>query len=120
MNAVGSVEVPDLLRRNGVSTLPDHLRDRHDIRISGVSELDVGVFRIDRTDGPPWVARLFPAARPIVEVDGDAAMLRALARGGFPAERCATPEPVSVHDGQAVLMAGQVPETCSKMQDVSL
>ncbi len=36
------------------------------------------VFRIDRKDGEPWVARSFPPARPRARVQGDAAILRFL------------------------------------------
>jgi Ser/Thr protein kinase RdoA (MazF antagonist) len=47
---------------------------------------------------------VFPAARPVAAAEGDAAVLRALAQGGFPAERSAVESPVSSLDGQAVLV----------------
>ncbi|MGP8159628.1 MAG: hypothetical protein ACLQGJ_00165, partial [Candidatus Dormibacteria bacterium] len=72
--------------------------------MSGVTELDLGVLRVDRRDGPSWVARVFPASRPLGAVEGDALILQPLHRQGFPAERCATPEPVSVPEGQGVLV----------------
>jgi Ser/Thr protein kinase RdoA (MazF antagonist) len=71
--------------------------------------LDVGVYRVARADGPDWVARVFPAARPLSAAEGDAQVLRALAAGGFPAERCPVESPVSVLDGQPVLVTEFVP-----------
>jgi Ser/Thr protein kinase RdoA (MazF antagonist) len=58
------------------------------------------------------VARVFPPHRPRAAVEGDAAILEWLAAHGYPAERCADPEPVSLLDGQAVLVTlavGAVP-----------
>lgn len=55
------------------------------------------------------MARLFPAARALEQVEGDAAVLRFLDEQGFPAERCACPEPTSVHSGQGVLLTELVP-----------
>ncbi|MGD0833769.1 MAG: phosphotransferase [Candidatus Dormibacteria bacterium] len=92
------------LRRLGAGTLPAHLEREYGIQVSGVTELDVGVVRVDRQDGPSWVARVFPADRPLEAVEGDARILSALQRQGFPAERCASPHPVSVHEGQGVLV----------------
>ncbi|HEY6312604.1 MAG TPA: hypothetical protein VIY52_17630 [Streptosporangiaceae bacterium] len=40
-----------------------HLQARYGIAVSGLAELDLGVYRVDRADGPAWVARVFPAAR---------------------------------------------------------
>jgi Ser/Thr protein kinase RdoA (MazF antagonist) len=81
-----------------------HLAGTYGIEVARVESLDAGVFRIDRVDGPSWVARVFPAARKFHGVQGDAAILRALERHGFPAERCAHPEPVSALGGQGVLV----------------
>jgi hypothetical protein len=89
--------------RTGLDRLPAHLEQEYGITLSGVTELDVGVYRIARADGLDWVARVFPAARPRSAAEGDAAVLKALAAGGFPAERCAVEAPVSVLDGQSVL-----------------
>lgn len=88
--------------------LAGHLESWYGIRVAGTTALDRGVHRIDRQDGPSWVARVFPPNRPIDEVRGDAAVLRMLERGRFPAERCATPTPVSTHDGRSVLVTGFV------------
>ena len=44
-----------------------HLRDRYGIDPVAATKLSVHktyVFRIDRNDGSPWVARAFPPARP--------------------------------------------------------
>ena len=62
------------------------------------------VFRIDRHDGRPWVARAFPPARPRAGVEGDAAILRFLERQDYPAERLAVDDAVSDFDGSAVLV----------------
>ncbi|MGH3252072.1 MAG: phosphotransferase enzyme family protein [Trebonia sp.] len=84
-----------------------HLRDRHGINPIAATKLSVHktyVFRIDRHDGSPWVARAFPPARPRAGVEGDAAILGFLERQGYPAERLATGDAVSDFDGSAVLV----------------
>jgi Ser/Thr protein kinase RdoA (MazF antagonist) len=84
-----------------------HLRERYGIVPVAATKLSVHktyVFRIDRKDGDPWVARAFPPARPRVGVEGDAAILRFLEREDYPAERVAVEEPVSDFDGSAVLV----------------
>jgi Ser/Thr protein kinase RdoA (MazF antagonist) len=89
-----------------------HLEARYGIDVTGMTDLDVGVWRVGRADGPDWVARWFPARRPAEAVAGDAAILRYVAAREFPAERCAADEPVSTLDGRAVLVtewAGPVP-----------
>jgi len=105
---VGVVAEPPTSRmiqpRSGQDTLPAHLEDRYGIQASGLTELDLGVYRVGRRDGPDWVARVFAADRPIAAAEGDAALLRRLEQDGFPAERCAAQEPVSAHEGQGVLV----------------
>ena len=84
-----------------------HLRDRYGIDPVAATKLSVHktyVFRIDRKDGDPWVARAFPPARPRAGVEGDAAILRFLERQGYPAERLAAGVAVSDFDGSAVLV----------------
>ena len=76
--------------------------------MTGVVELDAGVFRVDRRDGPSWVARVFPAERAAADVEAEAELLRALAQAGFPAERCADGEPVSRWEDQSVLVTAFV------------
>src|SRR6201996_3110115 len=84
-----------------------HLRDRYGIDPVAATKLSVHktyVFRIDRNDGSPWVARAFPPARPRAGVEGDAAILRFLERQDYPAERLAVDDAVSDFDGCAVLV----------------
>jgi Ser/Thr protein kinase RdoA (MazF antagonist) len=84
-----------------------HLRDRYGIDPVAATKLSVHktyVFRIDRKDGSPWVARAFPPARPRAGVEGDAAILRFLEQQDFPAERLAVDDAVSDFDGSAVLV----------------
>jgi aminoglycoside phosphotransferase (APT) family kinase protein len=82
-----------------------HLEDRYGVEVAEMVPLDVGVMRVDHRNGSRWVARVF-AGRPLVGVREDAAILRALEHAGFPAERCAHPEPVSEFLGQGVLVTG--------------
>jgi Ser/Thr protein kinase RdoA (MazF antagonist) len=86
------------------SGIAAHLHDRYGIEVTEVQELDRGVHRVVRGEGPAWVARVFPAARPPADVEAEAALLRALEGGGFPAERCADPEPVSRWEEHTVLV----------------
>jgi Ser/Thr protein kinase RdoA (MazF antagonist) len=84
-----------------------HLRDRYGIDAVAATKLSVHktyVFRIDRNDGEPWVARAFPPGRPRVGVEGDAAILGFLERQGYPAERLAVENAVSDFDRSAVLV----------------
>src|ERR1700689_2856011 len=87
--------------------LAAHLRDRYGIDPVAAARLSVHksyVFRIDRKDGDPWVARAFPPARPRAGAEGDAAILRFLEQHDYPAERLAVDEPVSDFGGSAVLV----------------
>jgi Ser/Thr protein kinase RdoA (MazF antagonist) len=84
-----------------------HLQDRYGIDPVAATKLSVHktyVFRIDRNDGGPLVARAFPPARPRIGVEGDAAILRFLERQDYPAERLAADDPVSDFEGSAVLV----------------
>ena len=89
-----------------VDGLGRHLEDRYGVEVRAVAPLDAGVFRVERRDGPDWVARVFAAQRPLAGVQEDAEILLALERAGFPAERCAHPDPVSEFLGQGVLVTG--------------
>ena len=99
-----------------------HLRDRYGIDPVAATKLSVHktyVFRIDRSDGDPWVARAFPPARPRAGVEGDAAILQFLERQNYPAERLAAGDAVSDFDGSAVLVTqfvegGQLPDSAEK------
>ncbi len=89
-----------------------HLRGCYGIDAVAARKLSVHktyVFRIDRNDGEPWVARAFPPGRPRVGVEGDAAILGFLERHGYPAERLAVENAVSDFDGSAVLVTRFVP-----------
>jgi Ser/Thr protein kinase RdoA (MazF antagonist) len=88
--------------------LRDHLEARYGIEVKEVLRLDGDVYRVNRLDGPAWVARMFPSARSLDVGNGDAAALRFLEQAGFPAERCAHDEPVSVLDGHAVLVTEHI------------
>jgi hypothetical protein len=97
--------VPEMV--NG-DRLAEHLADRYGVAVTATVTLDAGVVRVERADGPSWVARVFSAARPLAEVQADAEILHLLERGGFPAERCAAADPVSTLDRQSVLVTGFV------------
>jgi Ser/Thr protein kinase RdoA (MazF antagonist) len=84
-----------------------HLRNRYGIDAVAATKVSVHktyVFRIDRNDGEPWIARAFPPARPRTSVEGDAAILRFLERHDYPAERLAVDDAVSDFEGSTVLV----------------
>jgi Ser/Thr protein kinase RdoA (MazF antagonist) len=85
-----------------------HLVERYGFHAQTQFTFDQDVVLMRRDDGPSWVARVFPPQRPISGVEGDAAILNWLAEIGYPAERCADREPVSVLDGQPVLVTEAV------------
>ena len=94
-----------MFQREGTDTLPGHLKKSCGITIARVTQLDVGVFRVDRSDrGAPLVARLFSASRPFAAAEADLAVLRYLEEIGFPAERPIAGAALSSHEGQAVLV----------------
>jgi Ser/Thr protein kinase RdoA (MazF antagonist) len=84
-----------------------HLRDRYGIdavAATKASQHNDRVFRVDRHDGDPWIARVFPPARPRAGFEGDAAILRFLERQDYPAERLAVDDAVSEFDETFVLV----------------
>jgi aminoglycoside phosphotransferase (APT) family kinase protein len=93
----------------GIATLASHLNSTYDIDVAAMTELDLGVIRVDRHDGPTWVVRVFPKSRPLDDVRKDADVLERLERGGYPAERTVAPAPVSTHDDQGVLVTEFIP-----------
>jgi methyltransferase (TIGR00027 family) len=97
-----------LFHRDGTDRLPRHLADHYGIAVKEIKQLDVGVFRVIPRTGTGWIARVLPASRPMEQARGDAEILRELERHGFPAERPATPEPITELDGQAVLVTERV------------
>jgi Ser/Thr protein kinase RdoA (MazF antagonist) len=89
-----------------------HLRDRYGIdavAATKTSQHHDHVFRIDRRDGDPWIARAFSPARPRAGAEGDAAILRFLERHDYPAERLAADDAVTVCDDSAVLVTRFIP-----------
>ncbi|MCU4184448.1 phosphotransferase [Acidiferrimicrobium sp. IK] len=88
-----------------------HLRAHYGVDAVAATKLSAHktyVFRVERCDGDPWVARAFPPARPRVGVEGDAAILRFLERHDYPAERLAVDDAVSDFDGGALLVTDLV------------
>jgi Ser/Thr protein kinase RdoA (MazF antagonist) len=87
--------------------LVTHLRERYGVDATTATQISQHVhyvFRVDRSDGEPWVARVFSSARPAAGAEGDAAILQFLARHNYPAERLAVDDAVSNLDGNAVLV----------------
>jgi hypothetical protein len=74
-----------------------HLQERYGIEVTGVVGLDAGVFRVDRRDGPSWVARVFPARRAVADVEAEAELLRALDQ---PAGHKGPADAIGVHRGR--------------------
>lgn len=107
-----------LYTRQGLQGLGRHLESRYGIQVTRLTELDLGVLRFDRADGPSWVARVFPAARSIDDAEVDAAVLRFIEQRGLRAERCAHDEPISTLDDQAVLVTDYI-EGVNARTDVS-
>jgi Ser/Thr protein kinase RdoA (MazF antagonist) len=108
MARIGTV-IREVYHRPGADALPAHLEDRYGIRVTGTAALAQGVFRVDRDAGPPWVARIMLASRPVDRTEDDAEVLRFLERAGFPAERCARAKPVTELGGRAVLVTRYLP-----------
>ncbi len=102
------------------TALTAHLETRYGIRIASLASIDddprtrprgswpghyPATLLVKRTDGRPWIARVFSApADRVSRVEGDADILRFLAAHDFPAERVAHAEPVSVFNGSGVLV----------------
>ena len=108
MPRIGTV-IRDVYRRPGADALPVHLEDHYGIRVAAMTRLDTGVFRVERDDGPPWVARMSLASRLLARTVQDAEVLRFLERREFPAERCAHLKPVTTLGDRAILVTTYVP-----------
>jgi hypothetical protein len=64
---------------------------------------------VRRTNGSPWIARVFTSAADTVSrVEGDATILQFLAAHDYPAERVASDHPVSVLDGKGVIVTEHI------------
>lgn len=104
----------------GLVGLGDHLAERYGTTINSVTPIDddpatrprgswpghyPSTLYVRRADGPHWIARVFSSAadRPD-RVQGDAEILRFLAEQGFPAERLAADDPVSIFETNAVII----------------
>lgn len=96
------------LYRAGGDGLGRHLETTYRKSLSECRELDVGVFAVDWRHGPRWIARVFPAARPLAAASADAELLSWLGQSGMSAERTAAEPAVSLHEGQAVLITERV------------
>lgn len=103
-----------MYNRTALDELGSHLEKTHGISVAGLTKLDVGVFKVDRHDGGPWVARVFPAARPALAAEGDVAALRYVEKHGLAAERLAVGKPRSELDGQQVVVTEFVVESAAK------
>ena len=91
------------------AVLSAHIERQYGGTILTIERMDAGgVYGIEWTGGARWVARLFPALRPMTAVEGDAEVLRFLAAHEFPAERCAHAMPVSSLEGRGVLVTERV------------
>jgi Ser/Thr protein kinase RdoA (MazF antagonist) len=88
--------------------LRSHLAARYGFRAHTLFSFDQDVILLRRDDGPSWVARVFGPQRPLAAVEGDAAVLRWLAEHDYPAERCATADPVSSLGDSTVLVTEAV------------
>jgi Ser/Thr protein kinase RdoA (MazF antagonist) len=98
------VSLEEAERQELLAKLEAYLEKKYDLRITGFSRLDRGVFRLDREKGASWIVRVFPTDRPVERAQGDAEILRFLEKHHFPAEKCAASEPVTSPGGRAVLV----------------
>lgn len=97
-----------VFERSGLDHLDQHLEEIYGVKVKGLAQLDMGVFRVELGSGETWVARALPAARSLDWAEHDRAVLDFLAESGYPAER-AVAGPVSVFEGQAVVVSGYLP-----------
>lgn len=94
--------------RRSTDRLGDHIAEVHGRVPSKLTELDIGVFRVDFARGASWVARITPPSLGSGQARQDADLLRTLEAAGFPAERPAVEAPVSELDGQGVLVTERI------------
>ena len=84
-----------------------HLRDRYGIDPVAATKLSAHktyVFRIERNDGNPWVARAFPPPGRVPVSRATPRSCDSWSEHDFPAERLAVNDAVSDFDGSAVLV----------------
>ena len=101
--------IEQMLYRAAPEALPAHIEATYGVRVERARELDLGVHRVDLASGTTWVARVSPVCRPPEAAESDARLLHWLCGAGIPAERPAQPQPVSVQEGQPVLVTEFVP-----------
>lgn len=89
-----------------VSKLRLFLEKRYRLKISRLERLDRGVLFLEEpAEGKKWIVRIFSGNRPIERVNGDAEVLRFLELNNFPAERCASKDPVTSPGGWSILVS---------------
>lgn len=102
------------------AALKAHLEEHYGIAISSILPIDddpatrprdswpghyPSTLVVKHGDGERWIARVFSSsADEVSRVQGDAEILQFLAAEGFPAERIAHPDPVTVLDGKGVIV----------------
>lgn len=95
--------------------LPAHLQRTYGIEVTAATQLSphgAGVFRVDRGDGPSWVARVFKdGGRPVESMLGDIEIMRHLEAHEFPAERVAHDKSLSRLADHHVLVTLHAPGT---------
>ena len=101
-----------MFHQPGPERVVAHLQRTYGIGAVTATQVSVhraDVFRVDRADGEPWIARAVPPSRPRAGAEGDAATLRFLARHDYPAERLAVDDAVSDLEGSSVLVTRCIP-----------
>jgi Ser/Thr protein kinase RdoA (MazF antagonist) len=114
-------------QQDELSALVTLVQRWHRTTIVGASafyhEREKAVYRLDRDVGRSWVARLFPRTFPPERIEGEAAVLRLMAREGIPAERVVTAADgsrVASLDGRGVLVTRFIPGNPPKLTPSAL
>jgi hypothetical protein len=88
---VTSPALDDARRRIAARSARDriarHLESLYGVSVSGLSELELGVYRVDRVEGPAWERAA--TAGPLSVLDGQAVLVTEFVPGVPPAERAA-------------------------------
>lgn len=98
----------DQMPATGLDLVRAHIEERYG-PVAKLRQLDAGVLRCDLREGFAWVVRVAPSGRPLVEVEGDAAVLAFLSQHELPVERLACDSPVSEVAGRGMLVTEFVP-----------
>lgn len=94
--------------RSNKELLHSHLEDIYGVQIKQLTKLALDVFKVEGCNGQCFVARQFPKARTFESVKRDAKILYFLEQQGYPAERCAYADAVSVLEDKGVLLTNFV------------